>query len=52
MWARTIRTSSGVDVTPWPKVPATEWLAIPPGSQSVQQAGTAALSIVTSDTYA
>lgn len=52
MWARTIKDSGGVDITPWPKLAATEWLAFPPGSTSVQQAGTAALSITHHDTYA
>lgn len=52
MWERTIRDGSGNDVSPWPKNPASEWLAVPAGGVSAQQLGTAGLSVVTYDTYA
>ncbi len=52
MWARTIKDSTGTDISPWPKFSETEWLAFPPGSSLVEQAGIALLSITHHDTYA
>lgn len=52
MWARTIKDSSGVDISPWPKHSETEWLAVPPGSNSVEQLGVATLDFTIHDTYA
>lgn len=50
MWARTVTGPDGSSLYT-AKTPASEWLALPPGSTPTQQAGTAGLAFVWHDTY-